>query len=97
MLSLIGDVLDLSKIEADRLLLEALPFRMGGVFSNVESLMAERVQGKGLSLKLEVEPRLLDLPLLGDTLRIQQIMLNLVGNAVKFYPVRRGDGQCSHT
>ncbi|MBP5987730.1 MAG: response regulator [Azonexus sp.] len=84
LLSLIGDVLDLSKIEADRLLLEALPFRMGGVFSNVESLMAERVQGKGLSLKLEVEPRLLDLPLLGDTLRIQQIMLNLVGNAVKF-------------
>ena len=84
LLNLLGDVLDLSKIEADRLEMEILPFRMGGVFSNIESLMAERVQAKGLSLRREIEPRLLDLPLLGDPLRIQQILLNLVSNAVKF-------------
>jgi signal transduction histidine kinase/ActR/RegA family two-component response regulator len=84
LLSLLGDVLDLSKIEADRLVMEILPFRMGGVFSNIESLMAERMQAKGLALRREIEPRLLDLPLLGDPLRIQQILLNLVSNAVKF-------------
>jgi signal transduction histidine kinase/ActR/RegA family two-component response regulator len=86
LLSLLGDVLDLSKIEADRLVMEILPFRMGGVFSNIESLMAERVQAKGLALRRQIEPRLLDLPLLGDPLRIQQILLNLVSNAVKFTP-----------
>jgi signal transduction histidine kinase len=84
LLNLLGDVLDLSKIEADRLEMEVLPFRMGGIFGNIESLMAERVQARGLALRREIEPRLLDLPLLGDSLRIQQILLNLVSNAVKF-------------
>ena len=84
LLSLLGDVLDLSKIEADRLEMEILPFRMGAVFSNIDSLMAERAQAKGLAMKREIEPRLLDLPLLGDLLRIQQVLLNLVSNAVKF-------------
>jgi signal transduction histidine kinase/ActR/RegA family two-component response regulator len=84
LLNLLGDVLDLSKIEADRLEMEILPFRLGAVFSNIDSLMAERVQAKGLSLRREIEPRLMDLPLLGDSLRIQQILLNLVSNAVKF-------------
>jgi signal transduction histidine kinase len=84
LLNLLGDVLDLSKIEADRLEMEILPFRMGGIFSNIESLMAERVHAKELALRREIEPRLLDLPLLGDSLRIQQILLNLVSNAVKF-------------
>src|SRR5574343_1046509 len=84
LLSLLGDVLDLSKIEADCLVLESQPFRMGGLISNIESLMAERVLAKGLVLQREIAPRLLDLPLRGESLRIQQVLLNLVSNAVRF-------------
>ncbi len=84
LLALIGDVLDLSKIEADRLALENAPFRLGSLFANIDSLLGERAQAKGLWLKREIAPALLDIPLLGDSLRIQQILLNLVGNAIKF-------------
>lgn len=84
LLALLGDVLDLSKIEADRLALENAPFRLGRVFANIDSLLGERAQDKGLWLKREIQPTLLDIPLLGDSLRVQQILLNLVGNAIKF-------------
>ncbi|MGB4062971.1 MAG: ATP-binding protein [Azonexus sp.] len=84
LLALLGDVLDLSKIEADRLALENAPFRLGSVFANIDSLLGERAQDKGLWLKREIQPQLLEIPLLGDSLRVQQILLNLVGNAIKF-------------
>ncbi|OHC65943.1 MAG: hypothetical protein A2040_11190 [Rhodocyclales bacterium GWA2_65_19] len=84
LLALLGDVLDLSKIEADRLALENAPFRLGTVFANIDSLLGERAQDKGLWLKREIQSTLLDIPLLGDSLRVQQILLNLVGNAIKF-------------
>ena len=84
LLALLGDVLDLSKIEADRLALEKSPFLFGSVFANIDSLLGERAQAKGLWLKREIEPRLLDMLLLGDSLRLQQIFLNLVSNAIKF-------------
>jgi len=84
LLALLGDVLDLSKIEAERLALEEAPFRLGTLFANVDSLLGERAQAKGLWLRREIAPRLLDMPLDGDALRIQQILLNLVSNAIKF-------------
>jgi signal transduction histidine kinase/ActR/RegA family two-component response regulator len=84
LLALLGDVLDLSKIEADRLTLEHSSFRLGSIFGNVDSLLGERAQAKGLWLRREVDARLIDLPLVGDALRIQQIVLNLLSNAIKF-------------
>ncbi|UCV24097.1 ATP-binding protein [Ferribacterium limneticum] len=84
LLALLGDVLDLSKIEAERLTLEEMPFLPGALFANVDSLLGERAQAKGLWLRREIAPRLLDIPLVGDALRIQQILLNLVNNAIKF-------------
>ncbi|MDD2743367.1 MAG: ATP-binding protein [Rhodocyclaceae bacterium] len=84
LLALLGDILDLSKIDAERLVLEHTDFRLGTIFSNVDSLLSERAQAKGIYLKREIAPDLLDLPLLGDPLRIQQILLNLVSNAIKF-------------
>ncbi|UCV20047.1 ATP-binding protein [Ferribacterium limneticum] len=84
LLALLGDVLDLSKIEAERLALEEMPFLPGALFANVDSLLGERAQAKGLWLRREIAPRLLDIPLVGDALRIQQILLNLVNNAIKF-------------
>ena len=84
LLRLLNDVLDLSKIDAERLTLEHVPFRLGGVIANVESLIADRLEAKQLCLRREIDGRLADTDLLGDPLRLQQILLNLLSNAVKF-------------
>ena len=84
LLRLLNDVLDLSKIDAERLTLEHVPFRLGAVIANVESLIAERLEAKQLHLRREIDERLADTDLLGDPLRLQQILLNLLSNAVKF-------------
>jgi signal transduction histidine kinase len=82
LLGLINDVLDLSKIEAGQLSLTAEDYAIGelivGVVSTVESL----AHTKGLSLAMEIEP---EIPLCrGDQRRLRQVVLNLVGNAIKF-------------
>ncbi|HEX6734810.1 MAG TPA: ATP-binding protein, partial [Azonexus sp.] len=84
LLRLLNDVLDLSKIDAERLTLERTPFRLGGVIANVESLMADRLEAKRLPVRRDIDPRLDELELLGDPLRLQQVLLNLLSNAVKF-------------
>jgi two-component system, sensor histidine kinase and response regulator len=84
LLGLINDILDLSKIEAERLTLDESHFLLASEISHVCSMMADRIQGKGLQLKVQVDPRLARLPLLGDPLRLGQVLVNLIGNAVKF-------------
>ncbi len=83
LLHLIDDILDLSKIEAGRLELENAPFDVRRQLGEVVSLLAPRARAKGIALGLRVED---DVParLLGDALRLRQIVTNLVGNAVKF-------------
>ena len=82
LLSTINDILDLSKIEAGRLVIEQTSLSIPGLLSNVSSIMTERVQGKGLKLRTEIEsfPQHLQ----GDPTRLQQVLLNYVANAVKF-------------
>ena len=84
LLGLINDILDLSKIEAERLTLEESHFLLAAELSHVCSMMTDRLNGKGLQLRVQVDPRLARLPLLGDPLRLGQVLVNLVGNAVKF-------------
>jgi signal transduction histidine kinase/ActR/RegA family two-component response regulator len=84
LLHLLNNVLDLSKIDADRLTLENSPFRIGSVVANVESMASERIDAKGLRWRREIDPRLQEVALLGDPVRLQQVLLNLVNNAVKF-------------
>ncbi|HSG24272.1 MAG TPA: ATP-binding protein [Azonexus sp.] len=84
LLNLLNDILDLSKIEAEKLVLENAPFRVGLIFSNIESLVGDKLGLKGLQLVKAIAPELSDLPLIGDALRLQQVLLNLVGNAIKF-------------
>ncbi len=84
LLGLINDILDLSKIEADRLTLDEANFLLASEISHVCSMMADRINGKGLQLRAQVDPRLARMPLLGDPLRIGQVLVNLIGNAVKF-------------
>ncbi|MCG2576402.1 CHASE domain-containing protein [Dechloromonas sp. XY25] len=84
LLRLLNNILDLSKIEADRLTLEHVPLRIDDVVANVESLIGERIQAKGLTLRKDISPQLSQMRLLGDPLRLRQILLNLVDNALKF-------------
>lgn len=81
--ALIGDILDLSKIDAQRLQLEQVPFDLRATAKEVCGLMGPQALGKGLELVLKIDPKL-PAQLIGDPLRVRQILLNLVGNAVKF-------------
>ena len=84
LLSLLNDVLDLSKIEANKLVLENTPFRVDLIVSNIESLSNDKLESKSLQLVERIAPGLNNLSLLGDSLRLQQVLLNFVGNAIKF-------------
>ena len=83
LLGVINDILDFSKIEADRLELESLPFRLDDVLENLKTVVAQRAQEKGLEFLIQVAP---EVPqgLIGDPLRLSQILTNLINNAVKF-------------
>jgi len=87
LLAVINDILDLSKIEAERLVLENIEFKLGEVLENVTSLMAERIGEKKLYLDVDLPPELAREHLRGDPLRLGQVLLNLTGNAVKFTSV----------
>jgi signal transduction histidine kinase/DNA-binding response OmpR family regulator len=89
LLSLVSDVLDFSKIEAGKLTLESSPFKLADTLADVQRLFRTEVRKKGLTLT--VDDRTLAHPhlppngvLLGDPLRLQQVLVNLVGNALKF-------------
>ena len=84
LLHVINDILDISKIEADRMKLEEIDFLLGSVFENLNSLAAQRATEKGLVLKIELSEALAGLSLIGDPLRLGQVLLNLTGNAIKF-------------
>lgn len=83
LLQLINNLLDLSKIEAGVMELEEKPFRISSIFEYVQNLVAQGIKDKGLSLNLSTSA---DVPeeIIGDQLRLGQILLNLVGNAQKF-------------
>ncbi|MDP3427540.1 MAG: PAS domain S-box protein, partial [Humidesulfovibrio sp.] len=81
--SLLGDILDLSRIEARKLVLEQKPFALAGLMESVETLYRLPAAQKGLGLNLRLGPGL-PRRLMGDEPRLRQVLFNLVGNAVKF-------------
>jgi signal transduction histidine kinase/CheY-like chemotaxis protein len=84
LLHVINDILDISKIEAERLTLEVVTFKLGEVLENLMSLIRQKVSDKGLKLHIDLPAGLPDMRLGGDPTRLGQILLNLVSNAVKF-------------
>jgi len=84
LLSLINDILDLSKIEAGRMELEVSSFNLPGALANAMTLIRERAQRHSIGLGLEVDPKLGEFQ--ADERKFKQIMLNLLSNAVKFTP-----------
>jgi PAS domain S-box-containing protein len=83
LLSLVNDVLDMSKIEAGRLELEKIEFSLNDLLLRSVEIMALRAQEKKLELSYEIEPGIVTIRL-GDVTRLRQILLNLLGNAIKF-------------
>lgn len=85
LLNIINDILDFSKIEAGQLGLESIPFDMSETLAEVIELMQVKADERALELKVVLDSGL-STPVVGDSLRLFQIVLNLVGNAVKFTP-----------
>ena len=83
LLALINDILDVSRIEAGHMQLTSQPYSPRTAGQDVVALMRERALAKGLELQLDVTQDE-DATLLGDAIRIQQILFNLIGNAIKF-------------
>ncbi|MFA0412061.1 ATP-binding protein, partial [Vibrio splendidus] len=83
LLSIINDILDFSKIEAGQLVIDSIPFDPVTTFQDVIELMESKADEKQLKLSMSIDPEL-DTPLIGDPLRLFQVILNLIGNAIKF-------------
>jgi signal transduction histidine kinase/CheY-like chemotaxis protein len=83
MLGVINDILDLSKIEAGEMRLEAIPLDLRAIADLVVDVTAEMAHAKQLFIAADIDPRL-NRPITGDPTRLRQVLLNLVSNAVKF-------------
>ena len=83
LLSIINDILDLSKIEAGQLQLDPRPFDLRRTLAHVVSIGGVNARAKGIDLRLEADPGIAG-GWLGDALRLEQVLFNLVGNAIKF-------------
>ncbi len=82
LLSIINDILDLSKIEAGRLQLESTDFHLSAILDNVASIIGQAARDKGLTIELDRDA--VPLWLRGDPTRLRQALLNYAGNAIKF-------------
>src|SRR2546421_203701 len=83
LLTIIDDILDISKIEANRMMIESIPFTVRGTIFNALKSLAVKAHEKSLSLAFGVDSTVPDY-VIGDPFRLRQIVLNLVGNAIKF-------------
>lgn len=83
LLHIINDILDLSKIEAGKMELEEIDFSLSDVIDQIQQTLQYKAEEKGLELRTEIDHSIPDI-LAGDPVRINQILMNLTGNAIKF-------------
>jgi PAS domain S-box-containing protein len=83
LLGLLNDILDFSKVEAGKMTLDPHPFLVDQLMSDVSVILAANMGHKDIALRLETDPKL-PRQLLGDAMRLQQVLINLGGNAIKF-------------
>lgn len=84
LLGVLNDILDISKIEAEHMVLEDRPLQLAEIIDNLRATLDNKASEKGLRLAFNVPADLAQTPLAGDPLRLEQILINLVGNAIKF-------------
>ncbi|MGA2034176.1 MAG: ATP-binding protein, partial [Thermoguttaceae bacterium] len=92
LLTLLNDLLDCAKIEAGKLELESAPFSLPSIMDQVSRVLAVRASEKGLAFSCRIPPATPD-SLVGDAVRLRQVLFNLAGNAVKF--TERGEVEVS--
>ncbi len=85
LLTIINDILDFSKIAAGKLNLEVAPFSLRDSIEDVTALLSSKASEKGIEILYRIQPGLPD-SLMGDSVRLRQVLINLVGNAIKFTP-----------
>ena len=85
LLGLLNDILDFSKVEAGKMALDPHPFRIDQLLRDLSVILSVTVGAKPLEVLFDVDPQL-PLHLVGDAMRLQQVLLNLSGNAIKFTP-----------
>ena len=85
LLGVINDILDISKIEAGKFEIAEAPFRFALMIQGIVNIITFRANEKGLTLKVFIDPQI-PVTLLGDDQRLSQVIMNLLGNAVKFTP-----------
>lgn len=83
LLVIINDILDLSKIEAGKIIIEKIDFSLRDLIQSIQEIMALKAEQKGLDLRIETDTEIPD-RLIGDPTRLNQILINLIGNAIKF-------------
>ncbi|CAN5914322.1 hypothetical protein BH11PSE8_BH11PSE8_19300 [soil metagenome] len=83
LLGILNDILDFSKIEAGKMTIEAANFQLADVMAHLAGVMLPKADEKGILLRLETDPEV-PAALVGDSLRLGQVLMNLVGNALKF-------------
>lgn len=86
LLSLLNDILDISKVESGKMILRSSPFELAEVFADVDAALAFDAKTKNIELMCPAEAAPVGI-YLGDSVRIRQVLLNLVGNAIKFTAV----------
>jgi two-component system, sensor histidine kinase and response regulator len=84
LLRVLNDILDISKIEAERMTLDDAPLQLADCVGNIVATLGHKAGDKGVRLSVDLPADLAAAPLMGDPLRLGQILLNLVGNAIKF-------------
>jgi len=83
LLTLINDILDTSKLEAGQMRLQLEPFKLSDIQTTLHGLFIHTANAKDLTLTIDIDPKVPD-TLIGDNLRLRQILINLLGNAIKF-------------
>lgn len=84
LLGVVNNVLDIARLEGDKLSLAVQPFDLGSVGDSLQATVAEQIAGKGLKFTLELAPGLRRQTLSGDRVRLEQVLLNLLGNALTY-------------
>ncbi len=84
LLSLINNILDFNKMDSDKLILDAAPFCLGEFVQNICSVLKVKADNKNIELRLDIDSRLMKSTVISDSIRLSQVLYNLIGNAIKF-------------